>query len=118
MLTAAANLRSGADLILYDFLDRNSPDSTNHTKSTTDKWGRGHFQGNKIEKPKQFASIPRIYRRFGTNRSTFQAFLKKNTPFDLTEPLNHNKTAFPIIHLGQEKINHFKSLCKKLNRNT
>jgi hypothetical protein len=82
MLTAAANLRSGADLVLYDFLDRNSPDSTNHTKSTTDKWGRGHFQGNKIEKPKQFASIPRIYRRFGDDRSTFQTFLQKNTPFD------------------------------------
>jgi radical SAM superfamily enzyme YgiQ (UPF0313 family) len=35
---------------------------------------------------------------------------------DLKEPLNHNKTTFPIIHLGTEKVNYFKSLNKKLNR--
>ena len=35
---------------------------------------------------------------------------------DLDEPLNHNKTAFPIILLGDEKVNYFKNLCKSLNR--
>ena len=35
---------------------------------------------------------------------------------DLSEPLNHNKTAFPIRFLGDEKVNYYKDLCKKLNR--
>jgi len=35
---------------------------------------------------------------------------------DLDEPLNHNKTAFPIRLLGREKTNFFKELCRRLNR--
>jgi len=35
---------------------------------------------------------------------------------DLDEPLNHNKTAFPIRLLGKDKVNHFKDLCRKLNQ--
>ena len=35
---------------------------------------------------------------------------------DLDEPLNHNKTAFPIRFLGFEKVNYYKDLCRKLNR--
>jgi radical SAM superfamily enzyme YgiQ (UPF0313 family) len=35
---------------------------------------------------------------------------------DLDEPLNHNKTAFPIRLLGDDKVNYYKDLCKKLNR--
>lgn len=34
---------------------------------------------------------------------------------DLDEPLNHNKTAFPIRLLGREKTNNFKELCRRLN---
>jgi len=34
---------------------------------------------------------------------------------DLNEPLNHNKTAFPIRFLGLEKVNCHKNLCKQLN---
>lgn len=34
---------------------------------------------------------------------------------DLDEPLNHNKTAFPIRLLGRDKVNHIKDLCRKLN---
>jgi radical SAM superfamily enzyme YgiQ (UPF0313 family) len=36
---------------------------------------------------------------------------------DLSEPLNHNKTAFPIRLLGFEKSNYYKDLCRKLNKN-
>jgi hypothetical protein len=82
MLTAAACLRQSADFTLFDFLDRNSPYDADNLESTTDKWGRGHFQAQMIEKPTQFTGIPRNYRRFGTKRSTFRAFLQKNSHFD------------------------------------
>jgi hypothetical protein len=36
---------------------------------------------------------------------------------DLDEPLNHNKTAFPIRLLGFETVNYYKDLCRHLNRN-
>ena len=39
-----------------------------------------------------------------------------NEYVDLTEPLNHNKTAFPIIYLGIQKVNRLKNLCKQLNK--
>ncbi len=35
---------------------------------------------------------------------------------DLDEPLNHTKTAFPIRFLGFDKVNYYKDLCRKLNR--
>ena len=35
---------------------------------------------------------------------------------DLSEPLNHNKTAFPIRFLGSEKIKYYKDLCRTLNQ--
>jgi len=35
---------------------------------------------------------------------------------NMDEPLNHNKTAFPIRFLGFEKVNYYKNLCGQLNR--
>jgi hypothetical protein len=35
---------------------------------------------------------------------------------DMYEPLMHNKTAFPVILLGFDKVNHLKDLQRKLNR--
>lgn len=35
---------------------------------------------------------------------------------DLDEPLMHNKTAFPIILLGNDETNRLKDLQRKLNR--
>ncbi|MGB8225415.1 MAG: radical SAM protein [Sedimentisphaerales bacterium] len=34
---------------------------------------------------------------------------------DMNEPLMHNKTAFPIILFGSEKVNKIKDMCRKLN---
>jgi len=34
---------------------------------------------------------------------------------DLDEPLNHNKTAFPIVLLGSGQVNRLKNLCRQLN---
>ncbi len=36
---------------------------------------------------------------------------------DLDEPLCHNKTAFCVRFLGEERVNRLKSLCRELNRN-
>ncbi|KKK41629.1 hypothetical protein LCGC14_2607580 [marine sediment metagenome] len=36
---------------------------------------------------------------------------------NLDEPLNHNKTAFPIRLFGQDRINELKDLCRSLNNN-
>ena len=35
---------------------------------------------------------------------------------DMSEPLMHNKTAFPIIVFGADKINRIKDMCRSLNR--
>lgn len=35
---------------------------------------------------------------------------------DLDEPLNHNKTAFPILSLGTKTVDYYKELCRQLNR--
>lgn len=35
---------------------------------------------------------------------------------DLTEPLNHNKTAFTVYFLGFDKAQYYKDLCKVMNR--
>jgi len=34
---------------------------------------------------------------------------------DLNEPLLHNKTAFPIIFLGESEVNRLKQICRELN---
>ncbi|MBN1362290.1 MAG: radical SAM protein [Sedimentisphaerales bacterium] len=36
---------------------------------------------------------------------------------DLDEPLLHNNTAFPILHLGFDEVNRLKDLQRRLNRN-
>lgn len=35
---------------------------------------------------------------------------------NLEEPLNHSKTAFPIRFVGFDRVNYYKDLCRKLNR--
>jgi hypothetical protein len=37
---------------------------------------------------------------------------------DMDEPLNHNKSAFPIVFLGWQKIKYYKTLCRALNEKT
>ncbi len=34
---------------------------------------------------------------------------------DMNEPLMHNKTAFPVILLGNDKVNRIKDMCRRLN---
>ncbi len=35
---------------------------------------------------------------------------------DLEEPLWHNKTAFPLVFLGRDKVAHLKTLCRQFNQ--
>jgi hypothetical protein len=35
---------------------------------------------------------------------------------DISEPLMHNKTAFPIIVFGGDAVNRIKDMCRDLNR--
>jgi hypothetical protein len=35
---------------------------------------------------------------------------------DMTEPLMHSKTAFPIILLGLDRVNRIKDMCRTLNQ--
>jgi hypothetical protein len=35
---------------------------------------------------------------------------------DLDEPLLHNKTAFPLLSLGEKEVNRLKTLCRELNQ--
>ena len=34
---------------------------------------------------------------------------------DLDEPLNHNKTAFTLRFLGEDRVNRLKELCRQVN---
>jgi hypothetical protein len=35
---------------------------------------------------------------------------------DMDEPLCHNKSAFPIVLLGEREVGRLKELCRRLNR--
>src|SRR6056297_2337758 len=82
MLTAAGNLRNSSHLFLFDYLDRIHIKDKEKFTPKFDKWGRGPFYAQKVDKPEVFAGIPRIFRRFGAKSSHFCQFLEENGPFD------------------------------------
>lgn len=81
MLTAAGKI-ADADFQLFDFLDRSHSFYSGKSKFASDKWGRGSFYSQIIQKPKVFKDIPRKFRRFGLPKEFFIEFLKSNTPCD------------------------------------
>lgn len=81
LLKVAGAIRHAAELKLFDYLDREHPLSL-AAEPRRDAWNRGTFLSEKIEKPEQFASIPRHYHRFGLPRSLFQKYLQQEGPFD------------------------------------
>ena len=104
-LTAAvANLRrAGADL--------------NHV-TAYEMLGHPRFEAQQLEASMRFASSLGIR----VMLSDFSPI--PGTPdgeccrplIDLDDPLNHNKTAFPILSLGSETVDYYKDLCRALNR--
>lgn len=57
-----------------DCTDRQSPYCVTNTK--TDKWGRGKYLYEEVEKPQIFKHIPRRYKRYGIPRSIFKIALQ------------------------------------------
>lgn len=82
MLSVAGYLRSRAEFILFDYLDRLHPFMAGRKEPQSDEWGRGRFYCEKVTSPPCLAQIPRHFRRFGLPRSMFQHFLTKQQPCD------------------------------------
>lgn len=69
MLRFAGMIRNGAELHLFDFLDRTKMDTR------SDSYGRGKFQEKRVEKPEIYSGIKRYYKRFGLAREDFIKYL-------------------------------------------
>ncbi len=82
MLTVAGFLQKGAELRLFDYLDREHAFVRERKECESDKWGRGGFYHETIPNPPQFENIPRFYRRFGLPRPLFREFLADSPPAD------------------------------------
>lgn len=77
LLGVAGQLRGKADFALFDYLDR--PFSS---LNESDRWGRGRFHSERIDKSACLDAIPRYFHRFGVPRDSFQAFLAGQDTFD------------------------------------
>ncbi|MFH1717051.1 MAG: B12-binding domain-containing radical SAM protein [Planctomycetota bacterium] len=82
LLSVAGYLRGKADFKLFDYLDRSNPFMLRQKVLGSDRWGRGRFCCERIQKPPSLRAIPRYYRRFGLPRSMFTDFLAAEGPFD------------------------------------
>jgi hypothetical protein len=82
-------------------------------------FGHPRFEIQEVEKTMEFVSnlgIRIMLASFSPIPGTPDGHLCEKY-VDMDEPLMHNKTAFPIILLGNEKINRIKDMCHKLNHN-
>lgn len=82
LLRTAGKLKSIADMYLFDFLNRRHTAFDPSGKLKEDRWGRGEFPSERIEKPAALQDIPRYFNRFGLPHHIFREFLDKNGPFD------------------------------------
>jgi len=82
MLSVAGQLRGRADFTLFDYLDRSHPFMANRDSLQSDRWGRGRFFRERIDKPACLDVVPRYFRRFGLPRDCFTAFCEGQAPFD------------------------------------
>jgi hypothetical protein len=83
MLGVGGLIGGEARFRLFDYLDRLDPAmKTLNPKLSNDKWNRGGFYSEKIQKPAPLADIPRVFRRFGLPREVFQDMLKDHEPLD------------------------------------
>jgi radical SAM superfamily enzyme YgiQ (UPF0313 family) len=82
LLSVAGYLRGRADLVLFDYLDRQAPFMAAQDKLCSDRWGRGRFHCERVQSPLCLQEIPRYFRRFGLPRKMFRDFLAAEGPFD------------------------------------
>ena len=81
LLRVAGFLRKQAEFQLVDFLDRldSRVPAGNYRR---DRWGRGAFYSEPVQKPAVFADVPRRFRRYGLPRAALQDFLTNQAHFD------------------------------------
>ncbi len=82
MLSVAGQLRGKVDFVLFDYLDRLHPAVAGGEGLQSDRWGRGRFRRERIDKPACLAGVPRYFRRFGLPRGVFDEFCERQGPFD------------------------------------
>jgi len=92
-----------------------------NTSSITAYLMSGHprFEIQNVEESMKFVSNPGVrimLADFSPIPGTADGQLARKY-VDMNEPLCHNKTAFPIILFGNEKVNRIKDMCRKLNHN-
>jgi len=78
LLSIAGRLRGQARFHLFDYMDR----LATRNGTTSDRWGRGRFQSERVACPAPLQRIPRHFQRFGRPRAAFQEFLRERGPFD------------------------------------
>ena len=100
LLSAAGFLRGKADMLLFDYLDREHDSLRGNKELKSDKWGRGRFHSQRIESPECLKNVPRYFRRFGLKRELFIEFLKSNGPFDFA----FVQTTMTYWYLGVEEV--------------
>uniref|UniRef100_A0A7C6EAZ2 Radical SAM protein n=1 Tax=candidate division WOR-3 bacterium TaxID=2052148 RepID=A0A7C6EAZ2_UNCW3 len=86
LLYVASMLRnSGYEVLLIDCLDRYHPlllkEVSNLPK--VDKYGRGKFYAEEIEKPEIFKNVKRIYKRYGMPKAVLHEILEDIEPPDV-----------------------------------
>ncbi len=82
LLSVAGRLRGQADFVCFDYLDRRHPFMQDRLELKSDRWGRGRFYCEHIDRPACLESIPRYFRRFGLPRELFRRLLREQGPFD------------------------------------
>jgi radical SAM superfamily enzyme YgiQ (UPF0313 family) len=82
LLRAGGMLRWGADLSLFDYMDRLHPAFSDAARSKTDAYGCGPYPQQRLPKPAALKDIPRYWRRFGMPRQVFQDSLSEKGGFD------------------------------------
>ena len=78
MLSVAGLLRSKADMVFFDYMDREHFS----VSEKSDQWSRGPFSSVRAKKPDIFRDIRRYYKRFGIDREYFKQFIEEKGPFD------------------------------------
>lgn len=82
LLSVAGRLRGRADFACFDYLNRLYPFPGGREQRQSDRWGRGRFYNQHIDRPARLKDIPRYFRRFGLPRDLFRRFLREQGPFD------------------------------------
>jgi hypothetical protein len=82
LLSVAGYIRGKAEFRLFDYLNRAHPLVAEDEQLKSDRWGRGKFPSERLDRPACLELIPRYYQRFGLGRNLFKEFLEAEQRFD------------------------------------